>query len=204
MPPRWVDRSPRQLSVAERETISIELAQGMSFAAIGRRLGRATSTISREVHANGGRDRYRAWRADRRAYERARRPKSRKLEDHPRLARVVEEMLLQRWSPQQIAARLRLEFPHDPEMWVSHETLYQSLFVQPRGWLRKELTVCLRSGRVSRRPRGRAPARGWRIKGMPMISDRPAEADDRAVPGHWESQCCCQAAIAMFAGVGSV
>jgi IS30 family transposase len=185
VPPRWVERSPRQLSLDEREQIGDGLVSGESFAVIGRRLGRATSTISREVTLNGGRGSYRVFRADERAYERARRPKVRKLDRDPRLASVVTEMLLKRWSPQQIAARLRVDFPDQPEMWVSHETIYQSLFVQPRGWLRKELTVALRSGRVKRRPHGRVP-RGWRLNGLPMISERPAEADDRAVPGHWE------------------
>jgi IS30 family transposase len=173
------------LSLEDREEIAEGLAGGESFAVIGRRLGRATSTISREVNANGDRNRYRVFRADARAYDNARRPKVRKLDGNPKLAAVVTEMLVKRWSPQQIAARLRVEFANEPEMRVSHETIYESLFVQPRGWLRKELTVGLRSGRVKRRPHGRTP-RGWRLDGLPMISERPAEADDRAVPGHWE------------------
>ena len=185
VPPRWTARHPRQLSLVEREEIGQGVVGDESFASIGRRLGRATSTISREVKLNGGRDAYRVFRADEGAYERARRPKVRKLDDDPRLAAVVTEMLLTRWSPEQIAARLRVDFPNEPEMWVSHETIYQSLFVQPKGWLRKELAVALRSGRVKRRPQGRTP-RGWRLAGLPMISERPAEADDRAVPGHWE------------------
>jgi IS30 family transposase len=173
------------LSLAEREGIGQGVVGDESFASIGRRLGRSTSTVSREVNANGGRARYRVFGADERAYVNARRPKTTKLVSSPRLARVVEEMLLKRWSPEQIAARLRVEFPNEPEMRVSHETIYQSLFVQPRGWLRKELAVALRSGRAKRRPQGRTP-RGWRLAGLPMISERPAEADDRAVPGHWE------------------
>ena len=185
VPPRWTKRDPGQLSLDERDAIQEAVGDGESFAAIGRRLGRSTSTISREVNANGGRDRYRAFRADERAYDNARRPKVRKLDDNPRLAAIVSEMLLKRWSPQQIAATLKIEFPDEPEMWVSHETIYESLYVQPRGWLRKELTVGLRTARVKRRPHGRVP-RGWRLEGLPMISDRPAEADDRAVPGHWE------------------
>ena len=185
VPPRWTERHARQLSLDDRDAIKDGLVDGESLAAIGRRLRRATSTISREVKANGGRDRYRVFRADERAYDNARRPKTRKLDDNPRLAGIVTEMLLKRWSPQQIAARLRIDFPNEPEMWVSHETIYESLYVQPRGWLRKELTIALRTGRVKRRPQGRVP-RGWRVEGLPMISDRPAEADDRAVKGHWE------------------
>jgi IS30 family transposase len=185
VPPRWTERHPRQLSLVEREDIAGGLAAGESFASIGRRLKRATSTVSREVNANGGRDKYRVFRADERAYDNARRPKVRKLDADPVLAAIVTEMLLKRWSPQQIAARLRVELPNEPEKWVSHETIYESLFVQPRGWLRKELAVELRSGRIKRRPHGRTP-RGWRLNGLPMISERPSEADDRAVPGHWE------------------
>jgi transposase, IS30 family len=97
------------------------------------------------------------------------------------------------WSPQEISARLRIEYPCDPMMWVSHETIYQALFVQGRGELRRELARCLRAGRARRRPRQR-PENTGRIRDMVMISERPAEAADRAVPGHWESQCCCQAA----------
>jgi IS30 family transposase len=109
----------------------------------------------------------------------------RKLDVNPQLAAQVSEWLVQRWSPQQIAARLKIDFVEQPEMRVSHETIYESLFVQPRGWLRAELKVSVRSGRTMRRPATRTP-RGWRAQGIPMISERPAEADDRAVPGHWE------------------
>jgi IS30 family transposase len=123
--------------------------------------------------------------ADGAAYRRALRPKTCKLARSPRLRARVEELLTERWSPQQIAARLRLEFPDDPSMHVSHETIYQSLFVQARGALRKDLARCLRSGRTRRRPQGRSHARG-RIADMVMISERPAEVEDRAVPGHWE------------------
>jgi IS30 family transposase len=185
VPPRWTGRGRGQLSLDERVAIEDLVDERTSFAAIGRKLGRSTSTISREVDANGGRDGYRAFRADERAYENARRPKVRKLEANSEQAAVVVEMLLKKWSPQQVAGRLKLEFPDRPEMWVSHETIYESLYVQPRGWLRKELSIALRTGRVKRRPQGRLP-RGWRLVGLPMISERPAEADDRAVPGHWE------------------
>jgi IS30 family transposase len=173
-----------RLRFADREEISRGLVVGETFAAIAARLGRPVSAVSREVKANGGRRSYRAAGAHRRAFERARRPKATRLSD-PRLAGVVSEWLLEFWSPLAIARRLRREFPGDPMMWVSHETIYQSLFVQGRGELRRELTSCLRSGRAQRRPRGRLDQRG-RIAGMVMISERPAEVADRAVPGHWE------------------
>jgi IS30 family transposase len=136
------------------------------------------------VAANGGRDGYRAWRAHQRARERTRRPKTPKLVWR-RLVNQVEAWLREWWSPEEIARRLRIEFPNDPMMWVSHETIYQSLFVQGRGELRRELTRCLRTGRAKRRPRGRTERRG-QLPGMVMISERPAEIADRAVPGHWE------------------
>jgi IS30 family transposase len=183
--PRNVPRSVLRLSVAEREEISRELTSGTSCQGIAVRLKRAASTISRDVSANGGRERYRAWRADERALRNAHRPKLSKLATSPRLRREVERGLARRWSPQQIAARLRVAFPDDLEMRVSHETIYQSLFVQGRGALRKELTQCLRTGRAQRRPQGRAAGAG-ELKDMVLISERPAEAEDRAVPGHWE------------------
>ena len=111
----------------------------------------------------------------------------------PRLAGKVAEWLEQWWSPEQIAQRLRIEFPDDPMMRVSHETIYQSLFVEGRGQLRRELSRCLRTGRAQRRPRNRIETRG-KLPGMVMITERPPEVEDRAVPGHWESQWCCQAA----------
>ena len=181
---RWCP-SPARLSSVEREEISRGLQAGLSFTAIASRLGRATSTVSREVNANGGRDRYRACSAQDRAWVKARRPKQPKLAC-PRLAAVVTEWLEEWWSPEEIACRLRVEFPDDPMMWVSHETIYQSLYVQGRGALRRELALCLRTGRALRKPRRRADERRGRISGMINISERPAEADDRAVPGHWE------------------
>jgi IS30 family transposase len=136
---------------------------------------------------NGGRADYRAWRAEETAARRARRPKPGKLLLFPRLRRVVERRLLERWSPQQIAASLVSDYPDDLEMRVSHETIYRSLFIQARGELRKELTACLRSGRTRRRPHKRAQqSRVGRLRDMIMLSERPAEAEDRAVPGHWE------------------
>jgi hypothetical protein len=131
-------RSRLRLSLEDREEIRVGLSAGLSFAAIGRQIGRCASTVSREVGGNGGRRGYRAAAADGQAYRRALRPKPAKLQTNPRLRERVEQLLLQRCSPQQISARLKREFPHDQSMQVSHETIYQSLFVQSRGALRKE------------------------------------------------------------------
>jgi transposase, IS30 family len=180
---RWVP-GPGRLTLADREEISIGLHAGQSFTAIANRLGKAVSTVSREVGANGGRDCYRAWRAHQRARQQARRPKTPKLAC-PELAAEVSAWLADWWSPVQISRRLRIEYPGDPMMRVSHETIYRALYVQGRGELRRELARCLRTGRARRRPRGRGENTG-RIKDMVMISERPAEAADRAVPGHWE------------------
>jgi len=179
----WVP-GPGRLTLADREEITLGLHSGESFTVIAGRLGKAVSTVSREVAANGGRAGYRAWRAHQRAREQARRPKTPKLAC-PQLAAHVATWLEQWWSPVQIARRLRIEFPGDPMMRVSHETIYQALYVQGRGELRRELARCLRTGRAKRRPRGRGENTG-QIRDMVMISDRPAEAEDRAVPGHWE------------------
>ena len=175
---------PGRLTLADREEITLGLQAGRSFTAIAARLGKAVSTVSREVAANGGREQYRAWRAHQRARGQARRPKTCKLACS-RLAAQVTGWLEEWWSPVQISARLRIEFPGDPMMRVSHETIYQALYVQGRGQLRRELARCLRTGRAKRRPRGRGSNTG-QIKDMVMISERPAEAGDRAVPGHWE------------------
>lgn len=180
-------RSPLRLSREEREEISRSLRCGESRRAIAARLGRAPSTISREVALNGSRDEYRAWRADTSALERSRRPKPAKLYLDERLRRTVDQWLCDLWSPQQIAARLVREYPDDPTMRVSHETIYKTLFVQARGALRKELATCLRTGRTQRRPRLRGEqAKRGRIQDMVMLSERPPEVEDRAVPGHWE------------------
>jgi transposase, IS30 family len=180
-------RSPLRLSLREREELSRGLVVGDSLRAIARRLGRAPSTVSREVAWNGPRDRYRAWRADRGAIARGRRPKPAKLALNPRLCREVERGLRLCWSPQQISARLICDYPQDLEMRVSHETIYRTLFVQARGALRKELATCLRTGRAQRRPHMRTEQSGaGRIRNPVLISDRPPEAEDRAVPGHWE------------------
>jgi IS30 family transposase len=186
-PVREPVRSPLRLSLAEREEISRGLAGGEPLRAIARRLDRASSTVSREVAANGGRKRYRACGADKAAVARMRRPKRSKLAACPRLRAVVEEKLELRWSPQQISGWLEETFPHDPEMRVSHETIYLSLFVQSRGALRKELARYLRSGHTNRRPRGHTSMNGQgQLRGTLNIRERPAEANDRAVPGHWE------------------
>jgi IS30 family transposase len=150
------------------------------------RLGRSRSTVSREVRRNGCRGRYRALAAQAQAQERARRPKTARLAGNARLRGWVQARLEERWSPEQISVMLEREFPGEPEMRVSHETIYQAIYVQGRGALRRELAACLRTGRALRRPRRKEGERRGRIPGMVMISERPAEAADRAVPGHWE------------------
>jgi transposase, IS30 family len=175
---------PGRLTLPDREEISLGLRNGESFTAIAVRLGKAVSTVSREVAGNGGRNDYRAWRAHQRARDRARRPKTPKL-SCVRLAGQVTRWLKEWWSPQEIAGRLRREYADDPMMHVSHETIYQALFVQGRGELRRELARCLRTGRVKRRSRRRSENTG-QLRDMIMISERPAEVEDRAVAGHWE------------------
>jgi IS30 family transposase len=180
-------RAATRLSLEEREEISRGLAVGLSLRAIAIGLGRSPSTVSREVAANGGLRRYRAAPADRQAWARATRPKACKLAENPLLRGIVEEKLQRRWSPQQIAGWLQRIYSNRPEMQVSHESIYRTLYVQSRGALRKELTRYLRTGRVIRRPKGvRLPdGRGGRPNTL-HISQRPPEAEDRAVPGHWE------------------
>ena len=173
--------------MAEREEISRGLAAGHSLRHIAADLGRAPSTICREVHANGGTRRYRATRADKGAWARAARPKRCKLAGSPVLRAIVEHKLQRRWSPQQITGWLKITYPASPEMQVSHETIYRTLYVQSRGALRQELTRYLRTGRVIRRPKGaRLPDRRGGRPNRLHISARPPEAQDRAVPGHWE------------------
>jgi IS30 family transposase len=214
--------SGRYLSFAEREEIAVLLAGGCGVREIARRLGRAPSTISRELQRNAatrtGRPEYRASTAQTHADRRARRPRPAKLAVNPQLRGYVQDRLagsVQRpdgsvagpqvgwrgrrqgprkdrrwgksWSPEQIAARVRLDFPDDESMRISHEAIYQSLFVQGRGALRRELTACLRTGRALRVPRNRT-SKGNRsfVTDELLISERPAEVEDRAVPGHWE------------------
>jgi len=181
----WRHRSGLRLRGHEREEISRGLLAGESLREIARRLGRAPSTISREVRRNGGRAGYRAWRARRAAWARAGRPRAPRLAANPRLRAEVERRLLLRWSPVQIAHWLRREHPLEREMWVSHETIYRALYVQGRGGLRRELAACLRTGRARRRLPGGGDGQG-RNRDMVLISERPAEVEDRAVPGHWE------------------
>src|ERR1022692_489702 len=183
--------SGRYLSLREREEIAV-LRGRVGVREIARRLGRSPSTVSRELARNSPRgrpDRYRATSAHGHAERRARRPKSGKLADCQPLRGYVQAKLSgdERCSPEQISRRLRLDFPDDERMRVSHEAIYQALYVQGRGALRRELTACLRTGRALRKPRRREDTRGRRqIPPELMISQRPAEVADRAVPGHWE------------------
>ena len=177
----------RYLPVGEREEIAVGLAAGDSLRVIAGRLGRAASTISREVARNSrGRGAYRALAAQGQAQYRAARPKTAELAGNEELRGLVQARLRQKWSPEQISVMLRREFPGRPEMQVSHETICQSIYVQGRGALRRELAACLRTGRALRKPRRKDGERRGKIPGMVMISERPAEAADRAVPGHWE------------------
>src|ERR1022692_3859630 len=168
---------------------------GERLGVIAAGLGGHPSTVGREVRRNasaGGR--YRALGAQAQAEERARRPKTAKVAGGPRVRGWVQARLEEHWSPEQISVTLRREFPGEPEMRVSHETIYQAIYVQGRGALRRELAVCLRTGRALRKPRRTAGERRGKIPGMVMISERPAEADDRAVPGHWEGDLIMGAA----------
>jgi IS30 family transposase len=180
-------RRPSSLQLEQREEIRVGVAAGVSDSAIARRIGCHRSTVWREIAVNGGRARYRAVRADNAAAERGRRPKQGWTIERPQVWALVQNWLrVEAWSPQQISRHLRREFPDQPEWWVSHEAIYQAIFVQSKPELRKELAACLRSGRAQRYPHGRAARRGWGIAGMINISERPAEAEDRAIPGHWE------------------
>ena len=192
-------RSSLRLSLSEREEIRAGLAAGESFRAIARRIARAPSTVSREVGGVAGRRGYRATTADDRACVAALRPKPSKLASSARLRRAVLDMLERRFSPQQISARLRVEHPDDPEMRIAAETIYQSLYVQSRGRLRKDLTGYLRSGRSQRKPRRGRTGRG-RLRDMVSIAERPAEVRDRAVPGHWEGDLIVGKANRSFIG----
>jgi IS30 family transposase len=180
--------SGRFLATWEREEIAVGLAAGLSCRAIAARLapGRSASTVSREVRRNSVRGVYRGQLAGRQARLRARRPKPAKLAVNGELREWVQARLELRWSPEQISAALRREFPGRAEMRVSAETIYQSIYVQGRGALRRELAARLRTGRALRKPRRAGQERRGRIPGMVSISERPAEAADRAVPGHWE------------------
>ena len=181
-------RSRLALTLPEREEISRGIAAHRSARSMARLLGHSPSTVSREIRRNGGYDRYRAALADEKAWARARRPKRCKLADSPRLRQTVASKLRLNWSPEQIAGWLKRAHPEDESCRVSHETIYRSLFVQARGVLKKELLGHLRSKRTIRRSK-RAGLNGDRrgqIKDIVSIRQRPAAAEDRAVPGHWE------------------
>ena len=187
-PRRGRNLQGRYLSFAEREEIALGRAAGDSVRTIAARLGRSPSTVSREISRHSGKDgSYRASTAHTRAHERASRPKPAKLVTNVALAERVQQDLQKKYSPEQIAGRLRADHPEDPEMWVSTETIYQSLYVQSRGALRRDLARCLRTGRALRVPNRQGAQRKNRVlHDMINISERPGEAADRAVPGHWE------------------
>ena len=181
-------RSCLALSLSEREDISRSLATGSSMRMIATQLGRSPSTISREINRNGGYDQYRAADAEQAAWNRALRPKLCKLAGNKKLTRIIAKQLQLQWSPQQVAGGLKREHPDNEAYHVSHETIYKSLFIQARGVLKKELLKTLRSKRIMRRARNSSLKKQGlgKITNAVSISERPASAEDRAVPGHWE------------------
>jgi len=180
-------RAAGALRLEEREEISRGIAAGRSIRRIARDLGRSPSTVSREIRRNGGSQTYRASWADRRAWDRALRPKPCRLSHYAPLRWRVAQKLALQWSPAQIAGWLKQRFPTDPDMQLSHETIYRSLFIQTRGVLKKELTAHLRTARQMRQVKGGTTKSGLgQIVDAVSIRERPAEAEDRAVPGHWE------------------
>jgi IS30 family transposase len=181
-------RSPRTLTLSEREEISRGLASGSSIREIARGLKRAASTVSREVARHGGRPLYRASGADHQAWKSALRPRPCLLAIHRKLRMIVANKLILNWSPEQISGWLKKRYPHNESMRVSHETIYRSLFIQARGVLKKELVQHLRSKRLIRRSvhaRAGGKSHGQLVDAV-SIRERPAEVEDRAVPGHWE------------------
>ena len=187
MTSRATKQRPDALTFEDREEIRVGIIRNETNIQIGERLGRHRGTIWREIDRNGGRDEYRACRAHDRANETAKWPRDTWVEKRRWLFDiVVDHMKTDAWSPEQISCRLHKEHPDDASWWVSHETIYQAIYVQAQGELRKELVACLRSGRTRRKLQGRKARSDRKITGMVMISDRPAEATDRAVPGHWE------------------
>lgn len=193
IPPAPRCRSRLALTLSDREEISRGLVSGHSIRTLASQLGRAPSTISREINRNGGRRCYRASQADQAAWDRARRPKRCKLMENRALACMVADKLQRLWSPEQIAGWLKRTYPDDASYQVSHETIYRTLFIQARGALKKELLAYLRRTRAMRRSRHhtqKTPNHG-RIVDTVSISERPATAEDRAVPGHWEGDLLC-------------
>ena len=181
-------RSERTLTLAEREEISRGIASGSSIREIARNLQRAASTISREVARHGGRPRYRASKADHQAWNSALRPRPCLLALHKQLRTIVARKLILNWSPEQISGWLKRRYPTNESMRVSHETIYRSLFIQARGVLKKELVQHLRSERLMRRSvhaRAGGKSHGQIVDAI-SIRERPAEVEDRAIPGHWE------------------
>jgi IS30 family transposase len=186
-------RSRLALTTEEREEISRGIAAGQSLRAIAARIKRSPSTVSRELSRNGGEERYRAGAADENAWERARRPKKCLLATNHKLRSIVAGRLRLQWSPQQIAGWLKTQYPQNPDLQISHEAIYQTLFVQARGALKKELQRHLRSGRVMRHART-ATRKGqtrYQIVDAVSIRERPPEIEDRSVPGHWEGDLIC-------------
>jgi len=193
IPPASRCRSKRVLTLSEREEISRGLVAGCSIRALAARLRRAPSTVSREVKRNGGRECYRATQADQATWVRAHRPKPCKLAENTDLAHIVANKLRSLWSPEQIAGWLKRTYPDNASNQVSHETIYRTLYIQTRGALKKELLAYLRRTRIMRRSRHHTQKTGdhGRIVDAVSISERPATADDRAVPGHWEGDMLC-------------
>lgn len=179
-------RRPSALALSERESISRGIAAGQSVRSIATSLGRSPSTISREIQRNGSREQYRATKADLNALDRARRPKACKLSLNEPLRQLVAQKLALDWSPQQIDAWLKRQYPMDNTLHISHETIYRSLFIQTRGVLRKELQKHLRERRRIRKPRASGKEARGSIPGLISIRERPASVEDRALPGHWE------------------
>lgn len=186
IPPCTRARSPRHLTLADREEISRGLVAGRSLRSIALALGRPASTISREIQRNGGTQAYRAAASEESAWARAARPKTWRLASNGPLRRVVTEKLQDDWAPQQIAGWLKREYENQPQMQISHEAIYRSLFVQAKSTLKKELVAHLRSKKQVRRTTTLKDYKQGQIVGAVLIKDRPASVEDRAVPGHWE------------------
>lgn len=186
--PKKKKRAISHLSLDEREEISRGLAANMTVRDIASHLNRSPSTISREINRHGGKENYRATVADQSAWKNAQRPKICYLDQHPVLKEIITNKLQLKWAPEQISGWLKQTYPNEPDMHVSHETIYKSLFIQARGTLKKELTQHLRTKRLMRRPKNAKIDRSPRgqIKDAISISERPAEVEDRAIPGHWE------------------